>query len=127
MKKNDLIKMLNSIDGNPDIVLWNGFVQDYQEISKELVKGELVKQTLDWYLETCRMERCVEEKDWKYQLSEDEIKECREYYKNFTYAQNQYVTEEDIKLKRYRAKKVVYLQPKFSNKTYYDRLGSVEY
>ena len=28
MKKNDLIKPLQTIEGNPDIVLWNGFVQD---------------------------------------------------------------------------------------------------
>ena len=62
MKKNDLIKLLNSIEGNPDIVLWNGFVRDYQDISKELVKGDLVKISLDWYLETCRMERCRKEK-----------------------------------------------------------------
>jgi len=52
MCKNDLIKLLQTIEGNTDIVLWNGFVGDYQDISKELVKGELVKISLDWYLES---------------------------------------------------------------------------
>ena len=60
MKKNDLIKLLNTIEGNPDVALWNGFVGDYQDISKELVKGDLVKMSLDWYLEMCRIERCID-------------------------------------------------------------------
>ena len=47
MKKNDLIKLLNTIEGNPDVVLWNGFVGDYQDISKELVKDDLLKISLD--------------------------------------------------------------------------------
>lgn len=127
MRKNDLIKLLQTIEGNPEIVLWNGFVQDYQDISKELVKGKLVKLTLDWYLETCRMKRCIDEKDWKYKLTQDEINTYKNYYKDFKYGQNNYVTEEDIKAKRYRVKKVVYLDAKLSNKTYHDRLGSVKY
>lgn len=32
MKKNDLIKKLKQIKGNPDIVVWNGFVQDFNHI-----------------------------------------------------------------------------------------------
>ena len=127
MKKNDLIKLLNTIEWNPDVVLWNGFVGDYQDISKELVKGELVKISLDWYLESCRMERCLYEKDWQYQLTQDEISKYKSYYKKFKYEQNNYVTEEDIRSKRYRVKKVIYLDPKPSNKTYFDRLGSVNY
>lgn len=73
------------------------------------------------------MERCVDEKDWQCQLTQDEISKYKSYYKKFKYEQNNYVTEEDIKTKRYRVKKVVYLEPKPSNKTYYDRLGSVDY
>ena len=32
MKKNELIAKLQAIKGNPDIVLWNGTVGDYQYI-----------------------------------------------------------------------------------------------
>jgi len=73
------------------------------------------------------MERRVDEKDWRYQLTQDEIFKYKNYYKKFKYEHSDYVTEEDIKTKRYRVKKVVYLDAKPSNKTYYDRLGSVNY
>ena len=94
MKKNELIAKLQAIKGNPDIVLWNGTVGDCQHIGN-LVEGDLVKQTLQDYLERCRMEKCRDEKDWKVQLTEDEISECKQYYKNFEYEQNNYVTNEE--------------------------------
>ena len=59
MRKNDLIKLLQAIEGNPDIVLWNGIVGDYQNISTKLVEGELYKQTFEDYFESFRKERCV--------------------------------------------------------------------
>jgi len=32
MRKNDLIKLPNQIEGNPEVVLWNGYVGDYTNI-----------------------------------------------------------------------------------------------
>jgi hypothetical protein len=43
MRKNDLIKLLQEIDGNPEVSLWNGFVGDWMPISKEIEVIELVK------------------------------------------------------------------------------------
>ena len=65
MRKNDLIKLLQTIEGNPEIVLWNGFVGDYQNISPKLVEGDLVKKTLEYYLEHNRMVRCIKENNWQ--------------------------------------------------------------
>ena len=127
MRKNDLIKLLHTIEGNPEIVLWNGFVGDYQNISTEIVEGDLVKQTLEDYLLRYRHERCLDEKDWKYQLTQEEENDAKKWYKNIKYEINQYIMEEDIKERRYRKKRVVYIQPKLSNKKHYDRLGTVEY
>ncbi|EON7637065.1 hypothetical protein ABV23_RS01045 [Escherichia coli] len=45
MKKNDLIKMLQGIEGNPEIVIWNGYVDDYMNISTGIEKITLVKET----------------------------------------------------------------------------------
>ena len=127
MRKNDLIKLLQTIEGNPEIVLWNGFVGDYQNISPKLVEGELVKKTLKCYLEHNRMVRCLEENNWQYQLTEEEVSYLTNVYKTFSYEQNNFVTKEDIKEKRYMKKRVIYIQPKLQNKKYYDRLGTVEY
>lgn len=49
MKKNDLIKLLQEQPGNPDIVLWNGYVGDYMDISNEFIELELVKETVDFH------------------------------------------------------------------------------
>ena len=43
MRKNQLIEMLQNIKGNPEIHMWNGFVEDYQPINKELVEVDLHK------------------------------------------------------------------------------------
>lgn len=51
MKKNKLIELLQSIEGNPDIVLWNGYVQDYNDINTEFEEVELVKETVDFMYE----------------------------------------------------------------------------
>lgn len=36
MRKNDLIKMLESIKGNPEIMFWNGIVGDVVPISSKM-------------------------------------------------------------------------------------------
>lgn len=41
MRKNDLIKKLQEIEGNPEIVLYNSFVDDWQHI--KLTPGKLFK------------------------------------------------------------------------------------
>lgn len=126
MKKDKLIALLQSIDGNPDILIWNGLVGDYQDID-ELVEGSLVKQTYNHYAETVRLQECLDRQDWQYQLLEDELKELKENYKSFEWEFNDYVTEEDIKKKNYREKTVFLLEPKFRGCEYFDRQGNVRY
>lgn len=128
MKKNDLIKLLQDLPGNPDVVLWNGLVEDYMHINPVLVKGDLVKQTLTDYLEKCRLEECVDRQDWEFQFSPQEREELVRMYKRVCkWECNQYVTLDDIKEKRYRAKRVVYINAKLRGETMHDRLGAVSY
>ncbi|AUR86354.1 hypothetical protein NVP1084O_147 [Vibrio phage 1.084.O._10N.261.49.F5] len=42
MKKNKLIELLNNIEGNPDIYLWNGYVEDWVDLDKDFVPLQLV-------------------------------------------------------------------------------------
>lgn len=53
MKKNDLIKMLQGIDGNPDVLLWNGFVGDWQDFSRDLHRAQLHKIPFAEYKRLC--------------------------------------------------------------------------
>ena len=119
--------MLQTLPGNPEMVLWNGYVSDYMHIDK-LIDSNVVKYDYDYFLEQCRLEECVRLKNWEYQLSEEEVADCkRAYRQNHEWDVNPYVTEEDVKEKRYKSKRVVYINAKLRGKTMGDRLGSVSY
>jgi hypothetical protein len=128
MRKSDLIKILTELEGNPDIVLWNGMVGDWMDIDKHLIEGTLVRQTLDGYIESVQLEQCVDRKDWDYKLPESEIAELKQLYKrNIGWEDNGFVTDEDVEKKRFTQKRVVYINAKPRGVTFLDRLGSVEY
>jgi len=48
MRKNDLIKMLQDLPGNPEVVFWNGFVNDYHHIDRNVETVTLVKETREF-------------------------------------------------------------------------------
>jgi hypothetical protein len=130
MKKSKLIAMLNAIEGDPDIKLWNGMVGDWMEISPALVKSDLVRMNLDYWLESCRLQDCGERKDWDYQMPAEEIAELTKRHKSGKvnkWELNPYVTLEDIKAKRYSLKKILILQAKKKGETSWDRLGDISY
>lgn len=128
MKKNDLIKLLQSIEGNPDMVLWNGTVGDYQDIDKKLVAGDLVKMTLKHYLESCLLEACREKKDFSYKHIVEEVAELtKSYRKVCKWETNNYVTQRHIDEKMYSSKRVFYIQPKVKGETSWDRYGGIAY
>lgn len=58
MLKNALIKMLQEIEGNPEIVIWNGYVDDYMNIDKETFKITLVKETEEFIFNALKYEWC---------------------------------------------------------------------
>lgn len=127
MRKNDLIKLLQDIKGNPEVLLWNGMVSDWMHIDKP-VEGDLVKIDKKYFLESCRLELCQKLKNLNYQLSPEEIKDFEKSYRDYhNWEANEFVTEEDVKRKRYRQKRVLYLQTKKRGMNTFDRLGNIEY
>ena len=127
MRKNDLIKQLQAIEGNPEVVLWNGYVGDYMHIDT-LVKSDLVKVELKYWLDSCRLEDCIDRGDMNYRPPGHEVKELeRRYRTELEYQIDEYVTEEDIKSKKYKRKSVVFIQPKKRGVKTFDRLGGIEY
>lgn len=128
MKKNDLIKLLQSIEGNPDILLWNGTVGDWQDIEKKLSSGDLVRMTKKYWLDTCERQDQRELKDWTYRMPEEEVLELsKRYSKVCKWERNPWATQEDINSENYSLKNVMYLEPKRRNETSYGRGGDVEY
>ena len=130
MKKSKLIAILNALPGDPDIKLWNGMVSDWMEIDPKLVESDLVKMNLDYWLKSCRIQDCIDRKDWDYQMPAEEVAELTKRHKSGKvnkWAINPYVSLEDINENRYSLKKVLILQAKVKGESDWDRMGSISY
>lgn len=121
MRKNDLIKMLQDIEGNPEIVIWNGYVDDYMNIKKQTFKITLVKETEDFIFNGLKGEWSHMNKSWD--IPEEVLEKLRErakkIHKNRQYDfENPYVTEEEYE-RWYGKKKLTkyVITPKLRGKT----------
>jgi|AGFT01.1.fsa_nt_gi hypothetical protein len=121
MRKNQLIKMLEEIEGNPEIVIWNGYVDDYMNIEKETFKITLVKETEEFLFNALRGQWCQTNRTFdvppeeleKLKVQAKELHKKREY--DFV---NPYVTPEEYESwygKRTLTKYVI--SPKLRGKT----------
>ena len=123
MRKNKLIEMLQKIEGNPDIYLWNGMVGDWMDVASA-VEDTLTKESLEHYT---WMRSWRSERDTPYQIQPDAAQMKKDYAKYITWEQNQYITEQDIKDGRYKTKRVVFLDAKQRGITTFDRGGDISY
>ena len=124
MRKNQLIEMLQNIKGNPEIHVWNGFVEDYQPINKELVEVDLHKLSFTGYKERVNIQRKV--KDNLEPLSDEELKAL---YKKHNIGQWELFSyyPPDKEDKGYNKKRVYLIEPKRTGKRTFDRLGDISY
>ena len=128
MKKSKLIEMLNQLEGDPEIKLWNGMVGDWMDIDRELVPSDLVKQSLEHWLEMCRVQECRHRQDWDYQLPAEEVAALKKDYNRInTWELNPFVTLEDVQEKRYKLKNIYILNAKTKGVKAFDRLGDIDY
>ena len=128
MRKSNLITLLNTIPGNPQIKLWNGFVQDWVDIDPELQTLRLVRMTKEYWLESCRLQGCHSRLDYTYTLAPEKVQELTARYPSVCkWEINEYVTEEDIALKRYAVRNVRVVQAKTKGVKTFDRYGDIKY
>jgi hypothetical protein len=127
MRKNELIKLLSEIKGNPEINIWNGLVGDVMPI-KEVSATEQFKYSLTGLLDQVRRERCRDKNNPEYQLSEEEVEDVKRCYKQYHHwDMNPYITEADVKSGRYIQKKSYTIDVKRTGKRYHDRIGAIDY
>jgi hypothetical protein len=128
MKKSKLIKLLNTIKGDPDIKLWNGMVGDWVDIDPTLVPVDLVRMTLTTWLDACRWEDRINRKDPSYELPADEVADLKKRYSAVCkWETNPYTTADDIKSGKYITKHVYIMQAKIKGESSWDRAGTIEY
>lgn len=128
MKKSELISLLEALPGDPEVILWNGLVEDYAEISPKLEQSFLVRRTLSYFIQTVENEEIRKRKDFDYRLPPKEIKALgKDYEKYNEWKDPQFVTEEDVEAGRYEKKPIVYIDAILRRKTTYGRMGSISY
>lgn len=124
MRKNELIELLQNIKGNPEVKLWNPYVEDYNpilDVQTDTLYKESVSFILDWlkaeiYQRECRWELTTDEVE-QLELKAKQIHKEREYG-----IPNEYVTEEEKDhWYQKRTKSIIVLSPKRVGKTSYGR------
>jgi hypothetical protein len=111
MKKNDLIKLLESMPGNPEVMLWNGIVQDVVPIEKRIETVELTRDSKEYFVWLMKRDGA----------SDDDVKK-------FLRKREWMLNEHMLAMADKKDKKKVYvLQARRTGKKDWDRYGSIEY
>lgn len=124
MRKNDLIKMLQSIKGNPEVMLYNSLVQDWMHFSKQYLDTHLVKESFELYWSAVRGREDMQKAEGL------PVKACSDEYLSAMYSK---ATEwripdvEDFTMAGLVKKRVVLLQTANRGNTYCDRVGKIGY
>lgn len=106
MKKNDLIKLLQEIEGNPQVMIWNGFVEDVTHI---------YPPDVDYLI---RLKAHIRKKYVEM--------EGKEYKGPDPWRYSSYLFE-DLSSGDYEKKKIIILSARPAGKTTFDRMGKIEY
>ena len=129
MKKSKLIELLNNLEGDPNILLWNGGVGDWMDIDKNFIESNLVKMTFAGYIRAIENERIRHaHKDLGYIIPKEEYPELKKNYnKNIEWEDNEFINDCDILNKRYTKKSVIMINSKSRGVRTWDRLGTINY
>lgn len=137
MRKNDLIKMLESIKGNPEIMLWSSLVGDVVPISSKMEEVDLYKDSLEYKQRVYENEYILSLKNGELTDLPDttefheKLKSLRQEaeaaYKKEKYEYRPYMNEKLIKSGTIKKKKVVVMQPRIVGKSSWDRFGEIKY
>ncbi len=107
MKKSQLMELLLQVEGDPEILLWNGIVGDYMDIRPKLTPITLTKLSEPAYQELCEISGYEPD---NYGVHRWEL--------------NPFVPEGD---QAYLWKSVLLVEAKPAGKTSYGRGGNIEY
>ena len=121
---------MQKIKGNPEIKMWNGYVDDWMDI--KLCEQEFVKESEDFIRWGVEMEWKEKNQSWEIpeeaQIQIEEV--IKEMLKNRQWElPNQYLQTEEDEKRWYgkNKKKFVLINGKIRGKSIEDRLGKVSY
>ena len=130
MRKNQLIEQLQKIKGNPEIKMWNGYVDDWMNI--QLCEQEFVKESEDFI--RWSIEMAWKQRNQKWEIPEEAQIQIEEVIKERLKDRqwelpNQYLQTKEDEERWYgkNKKKFVLINGKTRGKSIEDRLGKVSY
>ena len=106
MKKNKLIELLQNIKGNPEVMIYNGFVQDVVHIRNPQI-DELVR------LKSSVLKKFLEFEGKEYEGPEE-----------WRFSETKL---EDKNPDMYQKRKIIILETRIAGKTTFDRMGRINY
>lgn len=121
MRKNKLIELLQNIEGNPEVLVWNGYVGDWMALETKLHKKTLSRMSKKRRLYYVNLEQQVNGKE---PLVLADLKGDDEEW--FMVDEERYLSE-DHKNRFDQNKNVIMLNPKTRGVKSFDRLGSISY
>lgn len=128
MKKSKLIDMLSKIEGDPDILFYNAYVDDWMDFEPRVVDEQLTRMSFEYYKDLITAERIYRHHQPKdYKVPAEEIPALKKAYKNTMWASHEYVTADDISSGRYRSKRVSYILAKPRGLMNHNRCSSIGY
>ena len=131
MKKNKLIELLQQVEGNPDIYLWNGFVSDWMDINPDFIESDLVKECVGFKFDCLKMEWCQDNNT--FDIPSEVLKVLHETAMKLAAKEkwdfpNRYVDVSEFKRWYGKSKKrIVLIDAKRRGNTYSDRQGDMKY
>lgn len=130
MKKNKLIELLNQIEGNPDILIFNGFVEDYTDFKLHRESHTLVKHSVEFFERHFTAKYYQQHGSLPNEQTAKQIRSSAQSAANYESWEfpNVFVTEDDAHAWYGNRRKEVYLlEVKQRGKNTFTRSGDIEY
>ena len=135
MTKNELITALLMIDGNPEITIWNGMVNDFNHINPKIETIELVRETLEASIAMSKGEYMLNNNiDSVDDLTEEALaeieargKDINENYRDWAIANMFHSDEVFDFMYGPERKPLIVLNPLPRGKSTWDRHGTINY
>jgi hypothetical protein len=127
MKKSKLLEFLNSLEGDPDILIWNGQVGDWMDLGKP-ERTFMVRESVSYVLRLALLDAMRKAQSFTVKLSEETQEEIRKtFHKYHEWRLPTFCSDEQIKNGDFTKKKVVLFPLKSRNVETWDRLGTIKY
>jgi hypothetical protein len=127
MKKSKLIELLEQVEDDSEILLWDYHNNDYQDITPYFTKQQLARASFEAYVNFIEEERKQLHGD-HYTLTNDEFEYLKTLYaEQYGWEINPWVTEEDIQGDIFKVKNAYILNALQREKIIHERFTKHKY